>query len=132
MNNHQLHENDPFRVAVLHSSAEDLVILKNNFELPGGEVGRNESSERAAQRIAKSAFDLEHLTAVARLSPTREGVQGFVLEAATGKKTDLRRSFAGRAFELDFILKDSEEKPDKYRTSDISLLRSYKDKTFRV
>lgn len=121
---------EPFRVAVLHSSDSDLVILKNDFSLPAGTINQRESFENAAQRIALETFDMEHLSAVARLNPI-DGVEGFVLEAAGGKKTDLRRSFAGRAFELDFILKDYEENADKYRKSDIQLLRSYQDRTYR-
>ena len=122
--------NGSFRVAILHSSAEESVILTHQMELPSGELHEKESFEHAAQRIAKTAFDLEYLSAVARIAPI-DGVQGYILEAAGGHKTDLRRSFAGRAFELDFILKDAEENADKYRRPDIAILRAYSDRSFQ-
>ncbi len=120
----------PFRVAILHSSDRESVILNHDLQLPSGHIEPKENFEHAAQRIARACFDLEHLSAVARISPSN-GVEGYVLEACTGRKTDLRRTFAGRAFELDFLLKDADEHPDKYRQTDIAILQAYSDQTFR-
>lgn len=96
-----------------------------------GETLDGESVEDAAQRITSEKLGLEHMTSVARLFPV-DGVHGYVVEASSGTKTDMRRTFAGRAFALDELLKDYENHPERYNQTDIALLDSYNHRTFRI
>ncbi|OGL26967.1 hypothetical protein A3C39_02210 [Candidatus Saccharibacteria bacterium RIFCSPHIGHO2_02_FULL_46_12] len=101
------------------------------MRLPSGLIMEREMIEDAAQRIASGTLGLDSMTSVARLSPI-DGVHGYVIEASTGARTDMRRTFAGRAFALDMMLKESEEYPERYDEIDIALLQSYSDETFRI
>lgn len=119
------------RVIPLSSNEAETVIMPHRMRLPSGIVLNRESVEDAAQRITSETLGLAHMTSVARLFPV-DGVQGYVIEACNGTRTDLRRNFAGRAFALDMILKDSEEHPERYDKTDIALLDSYNHRTFRL
>lgn len=125
------------RIIALHNTQQpshgsEEVILPHNTRLATGHyIIGNESIEQAATRIAAEKLDQPYMTAVARLLPI-DNIDGYVVEAQTGKKTDLRRSFAGKAFQLDMLLKDAQERPDQYDPIDIELLQSYSDRTYEV
>ncbi|MBI3889594.1 hypothetical protein HY312_03405 [Candidatus Saccharibacteria bacterium] len=119
------------RIVPLDSREANYVLMPHNFRLPKDTVHDDEDLETAARRIGTEKINQPFLTSVARLT-AGENVQGYVVEASTGKSVDLRAGFATRAFALDFLLKDADEKPKKYDPIDVALLQSFFDQTYRI
>ncbi len=118
------------RVISVDNTEDDTVFMPHNLRLPNGIIEHEENLETAARRISAERINQQFTTSVARLMPV-EGIQGYVVEQATGKSPDLRSGFAARAFKLDYILKDAQEHPEKYDATDVALLQSFSDQTFR-
>lgn len=125
------------RVIALHSSGKneirDQVLLMRN-RLPFDKQGEKESAEDCALRVIKDQLD-EKATSVAHVSIENGTCHAHVVEAPTGERFDLRRTFAARAFDLTALLQlaDSARQPSllDFDETDINLIREFQQKHFR-
>lgn len=130
-----VYTNQELRVVPVIPGEELSVLLHHNGRLPRGVIEQHEDLESAARRIAKDRINQGFMTSVARLQPleAEEGrIQGYAVEASTGARINLREGFAARKIPLETILKTAETNPDTYDQTDIAMIQSLKDQTYRI
>lgn len=110
------------RIIALHSKEKNHIIMPHRRELPRDFLMPGETDDKGAYRIAQQALDLPGMKVVTHIHH-ESGASAHALEAASGIKTDLRRTLGARVIDLCDFFKDSAV--DIYDEIDLALIRQF-------